>query len=125
VVRHPRAPDRAAVDEVPSPTIESDTVLSTILTLAGTLLNLYVFVLLARVVIDLIQAFARDWRPSGVVLVLCELVYTLTDPPVRFVRRFIPPLRLGGVALDLGFIIVFIAVQFIASWFYYLAAVVA
>lgn len=113
------------MDAVPSPTIESDTVLSTILTLAGTLLNLYVFVLLARVVIDLIQVFARDWRPSGFLLILCEFVYTLTDPPVRFVRRFIPPLRLGGVALDLGFIIVFIGVQFIASWFYYLAAVVA
>ena len=108
----------------PHSTIESDTVLSAILSLAGTLLNLYVFVLLARVVIDLIQVFARDWRPTGFLLVVCELVFTLTDPPVHFVRRFIPPLRLGGVALDLGFIIVFIGVQFIASWLYYLAAVV-
>ncbi|HJA39330.1 MAG TPA: YggT family protein [Candidatus Brevibacterium intestinigallinarum] len=98
--------------------------LSALLNLAGTLLNLYVFVLLARVVIDLIQVFARDWRPTGFVLVLCELVFTLTDPPVKLVRRFIPPLRLGGVALDLGFIIVFIGVQFVASWLFYLAAVV-
>lgn len=98
--------------------------LGTLLYFAAILLNLYVFVLLARVVIDLIQVFARDWRPRGLVLILCELVFTLTDPPVKLVRRFIPPLRLGGVALDLGFIIVFIGVQFIAAWLFQLSVVV-
>jgi len=69
----------------------------------GTALSLYVYVLLARVVLDLVQVFSRDWRPTGFLLVLAEIVYTLTDPPLRFFRRFIPPLRLGPIAIDLGF----------------------
>ncbi|MCP6324106.1 YggT family protein, partial [Klebsiella pneumoniae] len=66
--------------------------------LLATLLSLYVYVLLARVVIDLIQVFSRDWRPTGFVLVLCEVVYTLTDPPVKLMRRIIPPVRLGQIS---------------------------
>lgn len=89
--------------------------MSTLLYILATLVSLYTYVLLARVVIDLIQVFSRDWRPTGFVLVVCEFVYTLTDPPVKAVRRFIPPLRLGNVALDLGFIVVFILVQILAS----------
>ncbi|WP_349828449.1 YggT family protein [Brevibacterium litoralis] len=88
--------------------------MSLVFYLIALLLRLYVWVLLARVVIDLIQVFARDWRPKGFVLVLSEIVYTLTDPPVKLVRRFIPPLRLGGIALDLGFILVFLAVQILS-----------
>jgi len=83
--------------------------------LLATLLSLYVYVLLARVVIDLIQVFSRDWRPTGFVLVLCEVVYTLTDPPVKLMRRIIPPVRLGQISLDLGFIVVFILVQVLAG----------
>ena len=59
-----------------------------------------VVILIARFVIDWVQMLARSWRPSGLVLVLCELVYTATDPPLRAIRRVIPPLRLGQVALD-------------------------
>ena len=88
----------------------------------GQALSLYVFVLLARVVIDLIQVFARDWRPTGFILVLAEIIYTLTDPPVKLVRRIIPPLRPGQISLDLGFILVFIAVQILAGVFFSLAA---
>ncbi|GAA2106560.1 MULTISPECIES: YggT family protein [Brevibacterium] len=99
--------------------------LSTLFVLAGYLLSLYVWVLLARVVLDLIQVFSRDWRPTGFLLVVCEFVYTLTDPPVRLVRKVIPPLRLGGVALDLGFIVVFIGVQFLAQILFNVARVVA
>lgn len=83
--------------------------------LLATLVSLYVYVLLARVVIDLIQVFSRDWRPTGFVLVLCEVVYTLTDPPVKLMRRIIPPIRLGQISLDLGFIVVFILVQVLAG----------
>lgn len=79
------------------------------------LLQLYIVVLLARVVIDLIQVFSRGWRPRGAVLVICEAVYSLTDPPVNLTRRFIPPLRLGSVALDLGFILVFLGVQMLST----------
>ncbi len=75
------------------------------------LLLLYLLVLIGRLVFDWVQVFARDWRPRGVLLVLAELVYTLTDPPLNWLRRYIPPLRLGGIALDLGFIILFLAVS--------------
>jgi YggT family protein len=68
---------------------------------------LYLVVLLARVVLDWIQVFARDWRPRGVMLVVAETVYTLTDPPIRFFRRLIPPVRIGSMQLDLGFLVLF------------------
>ncbi|WP_101649703.1 YggT family protein [Brevibacterium ihuae] len=83
--------------------------------LLATIVSLYVYVLLARVIIDLIQVFSRDWRPTGFVLVLCEIVYTLTDPPITLMRRIIPPVRLGQISLDLGFIVVFILVQVLAG----------
>ncbi len=68
-----------------------------------------VLVLIARFVIDWVQVLARSWRPRDVVLVLCEAVYTVTDPPLRALRRVIPPLRLGAVALDLSPMVLLIA----------------
>jgi YggT family protein len=75
------------------------------------ILTVYVIVLIARIVIDYVFVFAREWRPTGVVLVLVEGIYTVTDPPLRLLRRFIPPLRIGGVSLDLAFLVLFILVQ--------------
>lgn len=75
------------------------------------LLSFYFLVLIIRLIFDWVQVFSRSWRPSGVVLVIAEVVYSLTDPPIRFLRRLIPPLRLGGVALDLGFLILILAVS--------------
>ncbi len=53
--------------------------------------------------------FARSWSPRGVLLVLLEVVYSVTDPPIKALRRVIPPLRIGSVALDLSFLIVLVA----------------
>ena len=75
------------------------------------LLWLFFVLLIGRLVLDYIQMFARSWRPHGLVLVLAEIVYTITDPPLKFLRRFIPPLRIGGVALDLSFLVLIILVQ--------------
>ncbi len=69
-------------------------------------LLVYTFFLFARLVLDWIPFFNREWRPKGALLVVAELVYTVTDPPLRFLRRFIPPLRVGGVSIDFGFAIV-------------------
>ena len=74
------------------------------------LLSIYLVVLIARMVIGWIQVFARSWRPTGFILVIAETVYTLTDPPLKFLRRYIPPLRLGTVAMDLSFMVLFIVV---------------
>ncbi len=71
-------------------------------------INVYVFILVLRVVLDWVQILARDWRPRGIILVLANLIYALTDPPVRFFGRLIPPLRIGGLALDMGFLVLFI-----------------
>ncbi|TQS23682.1 YggT family protein [Microbispora hainanensis] len=82
-------------------------IISEILVIA---LTLFLVLLIGRMIIDTVQAFARGWRPTGVVLVLAEVVYTVTDPPLKFLRRFIPPLRLGTVAFDLSFTVLFIVV---------------
>jgi YggT family protein len=66
-------------------------------------LLLYVFVLFARLILDYIPMFNREWRPKGFGLVVAEAVYTVTDPPIRFFRRIIPPLRIGSLSLDFGF----------------------
>lgn len=66
---------------------------------------LYLMVVFGRLILDWIRVFARDWRPRGVVLVIAEAVYTLTDPPLNALRKVIPPLRLGGASIDLGFLV--------------------
>ena len=79
-------------------------------TVAG-ILSIYEIILIARIVIDYVFIFAREWRPRGVVLVLVEAIYTVTDPPLKALRRVIPPLRIGGISLDLAFLVLFILVQ--------------
>ncbi|HWB66893.1 MAG TPA: YggT family protein [Mycobacteriales bacterium] len=78
---------------------------------------LYVFVglLLVRLVMDYVMMFARSFRPSGAAAALLEVAYSVTDPPLRALRRVIPPLRLGSVALDLSFLVLFIAVSVLIS----------
>lgn len=70
----------------------------------------FMVLLIIRLVVDWIQVFARSWQPSGPVLVVLEVVFSITDPPIKALRRVIPPLRLGNIALDLSFILVFIVV---------------
>ena len=74
-------------------------------------LSLYLFVLIGRLVFDWIMVFSRDFRPRGAVLVLANGIYSITDPPLKALRKVIPPLRLGGVALDLGFLVLILAVS--------------
>lgn len=83
----------------------------TVRSVLALLLWLYFLVLIARLVFDYVQLFARAWRPRGVMLVLAEGVYSLTDPPLRALRRVIPPLRLGVVSLDLSFLVLIILIQ--------------
>lgn len=83
----------------------------TVRSVLALLLWLYFLVLIARLVFDYVQLFARSWRPRGVMLVLAEGVYSLTDPPLRALRRVIPPLRLGVVSLDLSFLVLIILIQ--------------
>ena len=82
----------------------------------------FFLLLIGRLVLDYIQMFARSWRPRGPLLVVAEIVYTITDPPLRFIRRLIPPIRLGGFALDLGLLILFILTTVLLSVFGSLAS---
>ena len=87
--------------------------ISAIASIVSSLLYLYLLILLVRVVIDWVQMFARDWRPTGVVLVVANLVYGLTDPPLRWLRRVVPALRLGGVGIDLSFLVRVIGISIV------------
>lgn len=71
--------------------------------------------LLGRLVLDWVQMFARSWRPKGLALVVASAVYSVTDPPMNALRRLVPPLRFGGVALDLGFLILVFVISILQS----------
>jgi YggT family protein len=73
----------------------------------GTVAWIFLIILIARFVFEYVFLFARDYTPAGVVLVLVEVIYTVTDPPLKLLRRFIPPLRLGQVSLDLSMLALF------------------
>ena len=75
-----------------------------------TILFIFLALMLIRLVVDWVQVFARSWTPKGPVLVVLEIVYSITDPPILFIRRFVPPLRIGSVALDTSFLIVLVLV---------------
>ncbi|HEX5494612.1 MAG TPA: YggT family protein [Mycobacteriales bacterium] len=74
------------------------------------LLLVFLLLLLARFVFDYVMMFSRRWRPSGAVAVGLEVVYSATDPPLKALRRLIPPLRLGNLSIDLGFMVLVIVV---------------
>jgi YggT family protein len=77
---------------------------------------LFFIILLGRLVLDWVQAFARDWRPRGAILVVAEFVYTITDPPLKALRRVIPPLSLGNIRLDLAFLVLMLLTTLLMSF---------
>lgn len=83
--------------------------------LLASVLQIFLFALLGRLIFDYVQMFAKSWRPKGVVLYFVEAIYTITDPPMKFVGRFVPPLRLGAVSLDMSFIVLFFGTQLLMS----------
>ena len=76
-----------------------------------TVLYIYFFLLIFRLVMDYVFMFARSFRPAGLLAAALEVTYTVTDPPLKAVRKVIPPLRVGSVSLDLAFIVVVVVVQ--------------
>jgi YggT family protein len=73
-------------------------------------LTIYLLILIGRMIFSWIQMFARSWSPTGIVLLIAESIYTVTDPPLKFLRRYIPTLRIGTVAMDLSFMVLFIVI---------------
>ncbi|KQR97820.1 hypothetical protein ASG12_12205 [Williamsia sp. Leaf354] len=74
------------------------------------LLFIFWLLLLGRLVIELVRTFAREWRPTGMSVVVIEGVFTTTDPPIKALRRVLPPIPLGPVRLDLSLMITMIVV---------------
>ena len=73
-------------------------------------LQLYLYILIARMIVSWVPLLAPQWRPQRLLASLFEIIYTLTDPPIKLLRRVIPPLNLGGVSLDLAFMAVFLLI---------------
>jgi YggT family protein len=74
----------------------------------GLVLLVFFLLLIFRLIMDYVFMFARHFRPQGLLAMALELAYTATDPPIKAIRRVLPPLRIGNVALDLGFAVVMI-----------------
>ncbi len=74
-------------------------------------LLVFLLLLIFRLIMEYVFLLARSYRPTGLVAAALELAYSVTDPPLKALRRVIPPLRIGQVSLDLGFIILFIVVR--------------
>ena len=81
----------------------------------STVLLVFLILLFARFVVDWVMVLARSWRPTGIVAAGLEVVYLTTDPPLRAVRKVIPPLNLGSIRLDLAFMVLLIAVYILRS----------
>lgn len=100
--------------------------LNTSLWVIGSLLHLIaslaIVVFIIRVILDWVAFFQPHWHPRGLVLITANLVHLLTDPPVRLLRRYIPPLRLGnGISLDIGFMLLFLVCMLAQNLGAYLA----
>ena len=80
-----------------------------------TVLLVFFLLLLFRLVMDYVFMFARGFRPQGLLAIALELAYSATDPPLKAVRRVLPPLRIGNVAIDLGFVVVLFVTSVLMS----------
>ncbi|GAB3585026.1 YggT family protein [Calidifontibacter terrae] len=89
--------------------------MDSVIAVVATVVYVFFIVLIVRLVLDWVQVFARDWRPKGAVLVIAEAVYTVTDPPLKLLRRLIPPLRVGQVRVDLAFLVLMLCVSLLLS----------
>lgn len=82
--------------------------------LLADLLQLFLLTLFLRLILDYARMAAPAWRPRGVILIAADFVYAVTDKPLRFVRRFVKPLRIGGISIDLSMLILFIVISRVA-----------
>ena len=84
------------------------------------LLEIFKWILLVRIVIEMIQSFSRNFRPPRWFAVIAEPLFVVTDPPIKALRRLIPPIRMGGVALDLSVLVLVFAIMIVQMILRYL-----
>jgi YggT family protein len=80
-------------------------------TVIGWVLWLFMLVLFGRMILSWVPVLVRDWQPRGPMLVVAEIVYSITDPPLRALRKLLKPVRVGNVSLDLAFLGLFLLVS--------------
>lgn len=85
------------------------------LTIVYYVLWLYLVLLIGRLIIDMLQTYSRTWSPTGILARLAEIIFTVTDPPLRLLRRYLRPVRLGSVALDLSYTLLFLVIIVLLS----------
>ena len=90
--------------------------MSVLLQVVYLLLFVFLYVLFARFVLGMVMSFGRRWRPGRGAAVAMELVWTVTDPPLKALRRVIPPLRLGTVSFDLASLVLLVIVFVLMSY---------
>ena len=78
-------------------------------------LLVFLLLLIFRLIMEYVFLLARSYRPAGLVAAALELAYSVTDPPLKALRRVLPPLRIGGISLDLAFVVLFIVVLILRS----------
>jgi len=76
---------------------------------------LYLVLLIGRLIIDMLQNYSRSWTPTGLLARVAEVIFTATDPPLRLLRRYLRPVRLGSVALDLSYTLLFLVIIVLLS----------
>jgi YggT family protein len=82
--------------------------MSTFWAALGLVLLVYYLLVIARLIVETTRSFARSWRPAGVTAIGLEFVYIATDPPMKLLRRLLPPLQIGGISLDLSALVLLI-----------------
>lgn len=80
------------------------------------ILQVYMLILLVRVLLSWVPLLNQGWTPRGVVLVVVESVYFVTDPPLKLLRSFIKPVRMGAISLDLGVLVLFLVIYLLRSF---------
>jgi YggT family protein len=89
--------------------------MSTVGEILTVILWIFLLFLIFRLIMDYVFMFARSYEPKGPMLVALEATYSVTDPPLKLLRRYIPPLRFGGIALDLSFLVLFVIVYLLIA----------
>lgn len=75
-------------------------------------LQIYFYALIGRLILDLVVSVNPSFRPRGILLPVAEIIFTITDPPLNYLRRFIKPVRIGGIGLDFAWTVLVLAVVF-------------
>jgi YggT family protein len=86
--------------------------MSLIGTLLGYALTLFILVMIVRMVLDWTAQVATGPSRTGRAR---QLTHAWTEPVIAPVRRKLPPLRAGGIGIDLAFTLVFVAALILRS----------